>query len=101
MRRPEALASGQGESYIYYSFSANVVELEVGTQTGETRVLRFFSGHDAGRVVTTARGRSRAASATRSWKMQDVGRPEPPPRHLAQRRYWITIVPFVRLPVVL
>jgi CO/xanthine dehydrogenase Mo-binding subunit len=45
------LTTGQGEAYICYSFSANVVELEVDIETGETRVLRVHSGHDVGRVV--------------------------------------------------
>ena len=43
--------TGQGEAYICYSFSVNVVEVEVDTETGETRVLRVHSGHDVGRVV--------------------------------------------------
>ncbi len=50
------LATGQGEPYICYSFSANVVEVEVDTATGETRVLRVWSGHDAGRVVNPTTG---------------------------------------------
>jgi len=52
------LVTGQGEPYICYSFSANVVELELDTATGESRVLRVHSAHDAGRVVnpTTAEG---------------------------------------------
>jgi len=50
------LATGQGEPYICYSFSANVVEVEVDTQTGETRVLKVWSGHDAGKVVNPTTG---------------------------------------------
>ena len=52
------LATGQGEPYICYSFSANVVEAEVDTETGETRVTRVVSGHDCGKVVnpTSAEG---------------------------------------------
>src|SRR6185295_12155012 len=50
------LTNGQGEPYICYSFSANVAEVEVDTETGETRVLRVFSGHDAGRVVNPTAG---------------------------------------------
>jgi CO/xanthine dehydrogenase Mo-binding subunit len=51
-------AAGQGEPYIGYSFSANVVEVELDTATGETRVLRVHSAHDAGRVLnpTAAEG---------------------------------------------
>jgi CO/xanthine dehydrogenase Mo-binding subunit len=47
-------ATGQGEPYLAYSFSANVVEVEVDTETGETRVLRVHSAHDPGRVVNPA-----------------------------------------------
>jgi CO/xanthine dehydrogenase Mo-binding subunit len=43
--------TGQGDAYICYTFSANVVDLEVDTETGETRVRRVVSGHDVGRVV--------------------------------------------------
>jgi CO/xanthine dehydrogenase Mo-binding subunit len=50
------LATGQGEPYICYSFSANVVELELDTATGESRVLRVHSAHDAGRVVNPTTG---------------------------------------------
>jgi CO/xanthine dehydrogenase Mo-binding subunit len=48
--------TGQGDAYICYSFSANVVELEVDTDTGETRVLRVHSGHDVGRVINPTTG---------------------------------------------
>jgi CO/xanthine dehydrogenase Mo-binding subunit len=52
------LETGQGEAYICYSWSANVVEVEVDTTTGQTRVTRVWSGHDTGRVInpTTAEG---------------------------------------------
>jgi CO/xanthine dehydrogenase Mo-binding subunit len=50
------LATGQGDAYICYSFSANVVELELDTETGETRVQRVHSGHDAGRVINPTTG---------------------------------------------
>jgi CO/xanthine dehydrogenase Mo-binding subunit len=52
------LETGQGDAYICYSFSANVVEVEVDRETGETHVLRVHSGHDVGRVInpTTAEG---------------------------------------------
>ena len=36
---PSTSTTGQGEAYICYSFSANVVEVEVDTETGETRVV--------------------------------------------------------------
>ena len=50
------LMTGQGEAYICYSFSANIVEVEVDTETGETRVLRVHSGHDTGRVINPTTG---------------------------------------------
>ncbi len=58
---PEATfdsSTGQGEPFVGYTFSAAVVEVEVDTDTGETRVLRVVSGHDAGRIVnpTSAEG---------------------------------------------
>jgi CO/xanthine dehydrogenase Mo-binding subunit len=37
------------------TFSATVAEIEVDSETGETRVLRVFSAHDAGRVQDAAR----------------------------------------------
>jgi CO/xanthine dehydrogenase Mo-binding subunit len=49
-------ATGQGEPYSSYSFSATVVEVEVDTDTGETRVIRVHSGHDAGRIVNPTTG---------------------------------------------
>ncbi len=52
------LETGQGEAYVCYSWSANTAEVEVDTETGETRVTRVVSGHDTGRVInpTTAEG---------------------------------------------
>jgi CO/xanthine dehydrogenase Mo-binding subunit len=50
------LATGQGEAYACYSFSANVVEVEVDTETGETRVKGVWSGHDIGKVVNPTLG---------------------------------------------
>jgi CO/xanthine dehydrogenase Mo-binding subunit len=50
------LGTGQGAPYICYSFSANVVEAEVDTETGETRVTRVVSGHDCGKVVNPTTG---------------------------------------------
>jgi CO/xanthine dehydrogenase Mo-binding subunit len=46
--------TGQGDAYICYSFSANVVEIEVDTVTGETSVVRVHSAHDPGRVINPA-----------------------------------------------
>jgi CO/xanthine dehydrogenase Mo-binding subunit len=48
--------TGQGRPYICYSFSANTVELEVDTETGETRVLEVHSAHDAGTLINPTTG---------------------------------------------
>jgi CO/xanthine dehydrogenase Mo-binding subunit len=50
------LGTGQGDAYVCYSWSANVVEVEVDIETGETRVLRVHSGHDVGRVINPTTG---------------------------------------------
>jgi CO/xanthine dehydrogenase Mo-binding subunit len=50
------LQTGQGEAYICYTFSANVVDVEVDTDTGETRVVSVQSGHDTGRVINPTTG---------------------------------------------
>ena len=57
------LATGQGEAYICYSFSANVVEVEVDSETGETRVLRVHSAHDTGRVINPTTGEGQVEGA--------------------------------------
>ena len=49
-------ATGRGDAYICYSFSANVVELEVDTETGEVKVLAVYSGHDMGRCINPTTG---------------------------------------------
>jgi CO/xanthine dehydrogenase Mo-binding subunit len=50
------LATGQGEAYICYTFSANVVEVQVDMETGETRPLSVVSGHDVGAIVNPTLG---------------------------------------------
>jgi len=50
------VGTGQGDPYICYSFSANTVELEVDTETGETRVLEVHSAHDAGKLINPTTG---------------------------------------------
>ncbi|MEX2099953.1 MAG: xanthine dehydrogenase family protein molybdopterin-binding subunit [Acidimicrobiia bacterium] len=50
------LETGQGEAYVCYSWSANIVEVEVDTETGETCVVAVWSGHDVGRVVNPTTG---------------------------------------------
>lgn len=47
---------GQGDAYITYTWSANAVELEVDTLTGEVRVLRVVSGHDVGKIINPQTG---------------------------------------------
>lgn len=48
--------TGQGEVYITYSFSANVVEVEVDMDTGEVRATRIYTGHDVGKVINPTTG---------------------------------------------
>jgi len=50
------LDTGQGEAYMCYTFSANVVEVEVDIETGQTRVLAVHSGHDTGKVINPTTG---------------------------------------------
>jgi CO/xanthine dehydrogenase Mo-binding subunit len=50
------LETGQGDAYICYAFSANVVELELDRETGETRLLRVHSGHDVGKCINPTAG---------------------------------------------
>jgi CO/xanthine dehydrogenase Mo-binding subunit len=48
------IATGQGDAYVCYSWSATVAEVEVDTETGETRVDKVHSVHDAGTIVNPA-----------------------------------------------
>jgi CO/xanthine dehydrogenase Mo-binding subunit len=48
------LATGRGDAYPAYTFSACVVEVEVDTSTGQARVVRATSAHDVGRVLNPA-----------------------------------------------
>jgi CO/xanthine dehydrogenase Mo-binding subunit len=50
------LESGQGDAYVCYSFSANVVEVSVDTETGEVTPTGVVSGHDLGRVINPTTG---------------------------------------------
>ena len=50
------LESGQGDAYVCYSFSANVVEVQVDTETGEVTPTGVVSGHDLGRVINPTTG---------------------------------------------
>lgn len=48
--------TGQGDVYITYSWSANIVEVEVDEETGETNVLKIYTGHDVGKVINPTTG---------------------------------------------
>jgi CO/xanthine dehydrogenase Mo-binding subunit len=43
--------TGQGDAYFTYVYGANLAEVEVDCVTGQTKVTRFVSSHDLGRVV--------------------------------------------------
>lgn len=46
--------TGAGDAYITYSFAANVVEVEVDIETGETEVQRVYAAHDMGKAINPA-----------------------------------------------
>lgn len=48
------MKDGQGEPYVTYAYSANAAEVEVDTETGETRVIKLTSAHDLGKAVNPA-----------------------------------------------
>lgn len=41
----------QGDAFISYTYSCHAAEVEVDTETGQTRVLHMAACHDAGRVI--------------------------------------------------
>jgi CO/xanthine dehydrogenase Mo-binding subunit len=43
--------TGTGTPYYCYTFGAHVVEVEVDTLTGQTKVLKVWAAHDGGRIV--------------------------------------------------
>ena len=43
--------TGQGDAYVTYAYSANVAEVEVDAETGETKVTKVTSAHDIGKVI--------------------------------------------------
>ncbi|KYH33187.1 xanthine dehydrogenase family protein molybdopterin-binding subunit [Neomoorella mulderi] len=43
--------TGQGAPYWPYAFGTQIAEVEVDTETGQVRVLRFIAAHDVGRAV--------------------------------------------------
>jgi len=42
---------GQGHPWISYSFATHIAEVEVDTETGRVKVLRYFGAHDAGKII--------------------------------------------------
>ena len=47
----EATVSPGSADYIVNSFGAHFAEVEVNTDTGEVRVLRYIAAHDSGRIL--------------------------------------------------
>jgi CO/xanthine dehydrogenase Mo-binding subunit len=45
------MENGLGEAYVTYSYASQVVQVEVDTATGSTRVLKGFTAHDVGKAV--------------------------------------------------
>lgn len=43
--------TGQGDAYFTYVYACQGAEVEVDTQTGETKVLRAIAAHDVGRAI--------------------------------------------------
>jgi CO/xanthine dehydrogenase Mo-binding subunit len=43
--------TGLGNAYITYAYATNIAEVEVDTETGEIKVLRFISAHDVGKAI--------------------------------------------------
>ncbi len=43
--------TGQGDTYITYSYATNVAEVEIDILTGELTVLKVVSAHDVGRAI--------------------------------------------------
>ncbi len=47
-------ATGQGDAYFTFVYSANVAEVEVDIETGRVEVLRVSAAHDVGRAISPA-----------------------------------------------
>lgn len=45
------LDNGQGDAYVVYSYSADIAEVSVDTQTGVTKVDKIWAAYDVGRIV--------------------------------------------------
>jgi len=74
--------TGQGEAYICYAFSANVVEVEVDTETGQTKVVSVYSGHDAGKIINPTTGEGQVEGGV----VQGLGYALVEEHHLAEGR---------------
>lgn len=48
--------TGQGDPYITYTWSANIVEVEIDIETCEVKVIQVVSGHDIGKVINPKTG---------------------------------------------
>src|SRR5439155_782108 len=48
---PVDLAKGSGKVFPDYTFGAHAAEVEVDTETGVVRVLRYAAAHDVGRAI--------------------------------------------------
>ncbi|MDD5544467.1 MAG: xanthine dehydrogenase family protein molybdopterin-binding subunit [Acidobacteriia bacterium] len=48
--------TGLGDVYVTYSYSTNLVEVEVDIETGETTVLKVWTAHDVGKAINPQTG---------------------------------------------
>jgi CO/xanthine dehydrogenase Mo-binding subunit len=46
--------NGQGKPFFDYVYGCDVAEVEVNTETGQVRVLRYITAHDVGRAINPA-----------------------------------------------
>lgn len=61
--------TGQGNTYITYTWSATIAETEVDIETGEVKVIKIVSGHDIGKVINPQMGEGQIEGGV----MQGVG----------------------------
>jgi len=54
------LKDGQGDAYLVYSYSANIADVEIDTETGEIYVKKIYSAFDVGKVVNPILARGQA-----------------------------------------
>lgn len=48
--------TGLGDVYVTYSYSTNLVEVEVDLDTGEARVVKVWTAHDVGKAINPQTG---------------------------------------------